>query len=332
MNQDIFVLIEHLQGKIADISYVMLAAAANLAHSTGGKVVAILPGHQARRLVEEPAPDSDRFPAADRVLYVDHPALAEFTADACQRVLAGLVKENAPRVLLLGDTSIGAEVAGWLSARLDLPLVSYCRRLEATNGRPGFVSQICGGKLLAQGDLPGPTALVTMIPGGFKPEEGQSDRPPEIIQVDPPPLEGLRVTLKQYIEPETGDVDISKAPVLIAVGRGLQNPDDLELVEELAGAMGGVVCASRPVVDQGWLPATRLVGKSGHQVKPRLYLALGISGAPEHAEAITGSELIVAVNTDPAAPIFDLAQYGAEIDMFDLLPALTEQVRQAKGG
>ena len=150
-----------------------------------------------------------------------------------------------------------------------------------------------------------------------------------MTSVEAPALDGLRVTLAQYVEPEAGDVDISKAPILISVGRGVQTEDNIELVEELAEALGGAVCSSRPVVDQGWLPTSRMVGKSGQTVKPKLYLAMGISGAPEHVEAITDSELIVAINTDPAAPIFDVAQYGAEVDMLDLLETLIEQIEEA---
>jgi electron transfer flavoprotein alpha subunit len=221
------------------------------------------------------------------------------------------------------------DVASGLSARLGLPLVSQCQSLSA-DGK--FLSQICGGKIMAEGDLPGPTALVTMAPGGYKPEEGQSVEPPEVVRTAAPTLEGLRVTLAQYVEPEAGDVDISKEPILISVGRGIQNEDNIELAEELAEALGGVVCSSRPVVDQGWLPTSRMVGKSGQVVKPKLYLAMGISGAPEHVEAITDSELIIAINTDPAAPIFDIAQYGAEVDMTDLMEVLTELVEEEKGG
>jgi electron transfer flavoprotein alpha subunit len=320
MNQDIYVVVEHLRGQVADISYVMLAAARVLAQGTGGDVVAVLLGHDAQGLAGDLA--------ADRVLYVDHPALTDFTSDAYQKVLAGLIDENKPRAVLFGHTSIGTDVASVLSARLGLPLVSQCRSFSA-DGK--YVSQICGGKIMAEGDLPDPTALVTMVPGGFKPEEGQSTEAPEVTEVAAPALEGLRVTLAQYVEPEAGDVDISQEPILISVGRGIQNQDNLELAEELAEALSGVVSSSRPIVDQGWLPTSRMVGKSGHKVKPKLYLAMGISGAPEHVEAITGSELIIAINTDPAAPIFGVAQYGAEVDMLDLIEVLTEQVRQAKG-
>jgi electron transfer flavoprotein alpha subunit len=126
-------------------------------------------------------------------------------------------------------------------------------------------------------------------------------------------------------------VDVSKVPLLIAVGRGIQNADNIPLAEELAETLGGAVCASRPVIDQGWLPLTRQVGKSGVTVKPKLYLALGISGAPEHVEGMKQSELIIAVNTDAKAPIFGLAHYGAVADAVEIIPLLTEQIRAASG-
>lgn len=323
MNNDIFVIIEHLRGQVSDMSYVMLAAARGLANTTGGKVVAVLLGHDAESLA--------RDLAADRVLYIEHAAFADFSSDAYQRTLENVIKEHAPRAVLFGDTTIGGDVAAWLSTHLALPLVSACRTLRADGGTLKFVSQICGGKMMAEGDLPGPTALVMMVPGGYKPEQGRAAQPPEIARADAPALADLRVTVKEYIEPAVGDVDVSKEPVLVAIGRGVQNQDNVELAEELAKALGGVVAGSRPVIDQGWLATTRLIGKSGKAVKPKLYLALGISGAPEHTEAIGDSEMIVAINTDPAAPIFDIAKFGAQIDMLDLMPVLTEKVQQAKG-
>ncbi len=140
------------------------------------------------------------------------------------------------------------------------------------------------------------------------------------------------MVFEEMILPDTTDVDITQQDVLVAVGRGIQQQENIELAEELAQALGGAVCASRPIVDQNWLPTTRQVGKSGMIVKPKVYFALGISGAPEHQEGMKGADLIIAVNTDPRAPIFDVAQYGAEIDVLDLLPALTEAVRAGKGG
>jgi electron transfer flavoprotein alpha subunit len=194
-----------------------------------------------------------------------------------------------------------------------------------------LISKICGGKILAESLLADESTLVTVIPGGYKPEEGQSQKPPEIKTITPPTLEDLPITLADYIEPEVGDVDISKESVLVAIGRGIQTEDNIEIAEEIAELLGGEICASRPVVDQGWLPISRMVGKSGKSVKPKLYLALGISGAPEHVEGMSDSETIIAINIDPTAPIFDIAQYGAEIDLFDLVDELIYQLEEARG-
>jgi len=319
MGNDVCVVIEHLRGQVSDISYVMLAAARGLAESSGGKVLAILLGHGAQDLAQDLL--------ADEVLYADHPELADFTPDAYEAALVQLLGEKQPRAILLGHTSIGTDVAGTLSVRLKLPLVSSCRQITP-DGK--YVSQICGGKIMAEGQLPVPAAVVTMTPGGYKPEQGRGSARPEVTAIQPPPLTPMRTKLAKYIEPAGGDVDISKESLLIAVGRGIQNQDNISLAEELAKTLGGVVTGSRPVIDQGWLPTSRLVGKSGKHVKPKVYLALGISGAPEHVEAITDSETIVAINTDPAAPIFDLAKYGVEIDMFDLLEVLTTKAKEAK--
>jgi electron transfer flavoprotein alpha subunit len=320
MSQDIYVVIEHLRGKVADISYTMLAGAGELSKAVGGDVVAVLLGHNAKELAGD-------F-AASKVLYLDHTALADFTSDAYQKVLSDLISKDQPRAVLFGNTSIGSDIASVLSVRLGLPLVNSCRNFTS-DGK--FVSQICGGKIMAEGDLPTLIALVTMVPGGYKPEGGRSGEVPPVTEAAVPALDALRVTLSQYIEPEAGDVDISNEQLLIAVGRGIQNQDNLELAENLAQALGGVVCGSRPVVDQGWLGTSRLVGKSGKYVKPKIYLAMGISGAPEHTEAITESDTIIAINTDPAAPIFNVAKYGVEGDIFELVEVLTEKVNAAKG-
>ena len=319
MSQTLFVVIEHLRGQVAEISYVMLAAARQLAQNGNGEVVAVLLGKNTQELAASLA--------ADRVLYMDDDSLAEFTSDAYQTALAALIKEQNPRAVLFGHTSLGMDVASGLSAKLGLPVVSSCRSFSA-GGQ--FICQICGGKIMAEGEIPAPTALITMVPGGYKSELGRSTQAPPVTPVAVPAMDGLRVSLKNYIEPEAGDVDIAKEAVLVSVGRGIQTKDNIDLANELAGALGAAISASRPVVDQGWLPASRLVGKSGKRVKPKIYLALGISGAPEHVEGMSDSQVIIAINTDPNAPIFNVAKFGSTIDMFDLVPALTEKVKQAK--
>jgi electron transfer flavoprotein alpha subunit len=320
MNNDIYVLIEHIRGEVTEISYMMLAAARQLAEVTAGEVIAVLLGSEVGNLANNLA--------ADKVLYLNQVQLTDFTSDSYQVSLARLIEENYPRVVIFGHTSIGMEVASLLSAKSNLPLVTSCLKFSGESGSIKFTSQLYGGKILVQGSVPDPVALLTMVPGGYKIEDGQSSSPPQVIAAEALQLGDLKISVKQYIEPEIGDVDITSEPLLIAVGRGIQREDNIEIAEELADAIGGVVCASRPVVDQGWLPISRLVGKSGHRVKPKVYLALGISGAPEHEEGMSGSETIIAINTDPAAPIFNIAKYGVVEDIFDLVPVLTEKLQE----
>ncbi len=321
MKQEIYVLVEHLRGQVTDISYTMLAAAHHIAEGSESSVVALLLSHNEQELANNLL--------ANRILYFDHPALVNFNPIAYQRVLGDLIFENKPRLVLCGDTTMGVDVAAPLSVRLNIPIVSSCRNIDAQDGKLTFTSQVCGGKIMAQGELPGPTAIVTMIPGAYKAELGHSAQPPVVVWATPSSsLDDLPIRFKSYIEPNVSDVDIAKEPILVSIGRGIQNQDNIPIAQELAEALGGVVCASRPVVDQGWLPTTRLVGKSGKRVKPKVYLALGISGATEHVEAIGDSEMIIAINTDPGAPIFNIARYGATVDLFDLIPVLTEQVKQ----
>ena len=317
MNQNIFVIIEHLQGQVTDISYIMLAAARDLTQGSNGDVVAVLLGHNAQYLASTLN--------ADRVLCGDDPALAEFTANAYMDALTDLIRNETPSAVIFGSTTIGTDVAGVLAARLGLPMVSSCIKISENKN---IVSQICGGKIMAETGLGETTTIITMIPGGYKPEQGQSEKPPDVTPISVSFGE-QNVILETYVEPEVTDVDITKEEVLISVGRGIQTEDNIELAEELAELLGGAVCASRPVVDQGWLPISRMVGKSGNHVKPKLYLALGISGAPEHIEGMADAETVISINIDPNAPIFDVAKYGAEIDLFDLIDFLIEAVEEA---
>jgi len=320
MSNDIYVVIEHIRGKVAEISYVMLAAGRQIADSTGGDLAAVLLASDGENLSQDLA--------ADKVIYFDDHSLADFTPGPYVQCLAGLLESVPPRVMLLGHTSIGMEVASLLSVKSSLPLITSCISFSGEGGTLAFTSQLFGGKIYAEGEIPAPTALLTLVPGGYKPEDGQAGSAPPVTQGNVPAIEDQRVKVTRYIEPEAGDVDVSTENLLVAVGRGVQLEDNIELAEELAEVLSGVVCASRPVVDQGWMPTTRLVGKSGFAVKPKVYIALGISGAPEHTEGITGSETIIAVNTDPAAPIFNIAKYGVVEDLFDLVPVLTEKLEE----
>lgn len=319
MNQDIYVIIEHLQGHVADISYIMLAAANDLAKKSQGHVIAIILGQNTTDLCND-------FNCYE-VFSIDHPRLAEFSPEAYIATIADVITDNNPKVVLFGHSSIGTDIAGRLSARLGIPLISSCNSFTPEGS---YICQICGGKILAEGLLPEKMTLLTIVPGVYNPEIGKQTGTPKITKLNSPSLDDLRVTLKSYIEPESADIDIAKESILISVGRGIQTQDNITLAEDLANAIGGVVSASRPVVDQGWLPISRLVGKSGKVVKPKVYLTIGISGAPEHIEAIMGSENIIAINTDANAPIFNIAKYGTTADLFDLVPVLTDKILEVK--
>jgi electron transfer flavoprotein alpha subunit len=324
MANEIMFIVEHLRGEISDISYVLAAAARSLADMTSAPVVAVLLSSG-----EEPFPVDFN---TDKLIHIKHPALGSFNLENYRQALLPIIQERSPAAVLLGDTSIGSGLAGELAWRAGLPLISSVHHIRSEAGAAHFVCKIYGGKILAEGAIPGSGAVLTMIPGGYSSDDGHTTKSVEVEDAAPPALEENRVSLLEYVEPEAGDVDISRESLLVAVGRGIQREDNLELAQELAQALGGTVCASRPVVDQGWLPTSRMVGKSGKHVKPKLYLAFGISGAPEHMEGASSSDLIIAVNTDPAAPIFEFASYGAEVDALDLMPILTEKIQAAKGG
>lgn len=320
MSNNVFVIAEHLKGQLTEPTFEALGAARQLADALGGEAVAVLLGHH-------PVGMAEQLSAAHRILVVDHPALADFTPEAHLAVLTPLLRQRQPRLTLLLNTSLGMDLAAALSARLNWPLVAYGNGLRLENGMVIVTSQVYGGKILAECALPASAGLATVLAGAFPSAAGRGNGAPVVEMLDSPiPLDNLRTRFQRLIEPPAGDVDITRAAVIVSVGRGIQSKENIALAEELAQALGGVVAASRPVTDAAWLPRTRQVGKSGMKVKPKLYLALGISGAPEHVEGMKDSELIIAVNTDRKAPIFDIAHYGVTADLFDVAEAMLENL------
>lgn len=318
MNQDVLVVAEHMRGRLWDVTFEMAGKGRETAGALGGRLVAVLLGDDVQAL-------AGSLGIADAVLCVEAPELAEFTPEAHVRALAGLIAQRQPRLVLVASTSMGMDLAAALSARLDLPLVSYCTQIAVEDGQVLATSQLYGGKMMAESALSGP-GIVAILPGIFPADAGKMDGNPAVERVTAAAPEAVRTRFLRLIEPEAADVDITRADILVCVGRGVQDRENIAMVEELAGALGGALCASRPIVDNGWLPKSRQVGKSGLTVKPKLYLAVGVSGAPEHLEGMRDSGLIVAVNSDRSAPIFDVADYGVVADLFEIVPALTEQV------
>jgi electron transfer flavoprotein alpha subunit len=317
MANDILVLADHLGGQLSDTTAELVGKAKELAGATGGSAVVALLG----------APGlAGSITGADTVLTVDHPALASYTPEAWEKALLAICTERQPRLVLIGNSTIGMDLGAALSAGWGAPLVAYTVGLEADGSDIVATAQVYGGKLMAEVALTGDTGVCTVVAGSF-PAAGAGTGSPAVEALAPPAgLDDLKTSFLTMIEPEGGDVDITVADILVSVGRGIGSQDNLELVQELADAIGAPLSASRPVTDSGWLPKTRQVGKSGLKVKPKVYLTFGISGAPEHLEGMRDAELIIACNTDGAAPIFDVAHYGTTLDLFDLVPAISDKL------
>lgn len=320
MSGNVMVLAEHTGKQISESTYELLGKARELAAALGGVAEVALLG---------PRDLAGQLGGADVVVCVDHPALAEYLPEAYEEALLAVTDARAPRLLLISNATAGLDLGAALSVRWQAPLAAYVTDLAVADGEVVATAQILGGKIFAEVALPGERGIVTVIGGAFPSAAGQADGRPEVVDIAPPAgLDSPRMTLQEVVEPQGGDVDITAADMLVSVGRGIESSDNVELVAELGEALGVPLAASRPVVDAGWLPKARQVGKSGLTVKPRAYLAFGISGAPEHLEGMRGAELIIACNTDPGAPIFDVAHYGTTVDLFDLVPALTEKLSQ----
>lgn len=323
MANGILILAEHLKGEVADITFEMLGAGRKLADELKAPLHVAVIGPGAGAVTAG-------LGLADAVFTVDTPGDEVPAASTVAAALQGLMAQKQDTLVMVGWTNLAMGVGSVLSARADLPFVNFARALAVAGGAVAVTSQLFGGKILSDVTLADAKGIVGVSSGAFPADAGRSDKAPTVGAVAVP-LEASPIRFVRFIEPEAGDVDITKQDVLVAVGRGIQTQDNISMAEELAEALGGAVCGSRPVVDQGWMAMSRQVGKSGMTVRPRLYLALGISGAPEHVEGMQNSQTIVAVNTDANAPIFDVARYGVCQDVLDLVPVLTEKIKARKG-
>jgi electron transfer flavoprotein alpha subunit len=324
MSGKIYVLAEHQKGKVSDITYEMLGLGREIADKMGATLTAVLLGHNSRPL-------ASTLGIANSVIYIDDPALVEMTPESYVQALVPLIKESNPDVFMVGCTNLSIGIGTLLSADLNLPFVNYCKKIQVEGQTVVASCILYGGKIEAEVTPSGGKAMYGISPGACSSEKGRSTATPQITDRTAA-IQPLKVVFRRFIEPQAADIDITKQDVLVAVGRGIQTKDNITLAEDLSKEMGGAVCASRPVIDQGWLPMTRQVGRSGMIVKPKLFIAAGISGAPEHVEGMKGSQLIISINTDPNAPIFDFSHYGIVGDVLEILPLLTDAIRTKKGG
>jgi electron transfer flavoprotein alpha subunit len=314
----VLVIAEARQGVLRDVSLELVAAALSVKADAGGRVAVAVVDQQPDRFADRLAVDG-----VDEVLLVPTPT-EHFEAHVAGRVLAELIAAESPSLVLLGFTIDSLGFGPAVAAKGGLGFASDVTGLR-WDGGPVAARGAYGDKLVSELEFPGKeTTLLLLRAGVFEPAQASGAAPAtRTVELA---LDGVAKTEHLgFEEAEAGDVDITKAQFLLSIGRGVEDQDDIPRFEQLADKLGATLSSSRPLVDAGWMPSARQVGQSGKTVKPRVYLALGISGAVQHLAGIRTAETIIAVNTDPEAPIFGVATYGAVIDLFELADELEQQ-------
>ena len=313
---DVLAVTEHRRGELRDVSGELLTAARELADDTGGDVhAAVISGD-----VDAYAEALDRE-GVDAVHTVDHGE--EFNHDVYTQAVEQLAAAVDATYVVAPNTVNGLDFAPAVAERLDAPLVTDAVAFETGDGL-SVIRELYSGKTEGTVAVDADSAVITVRPGEWPAAEGTGDAAVDAFDADIDE-DAVGSAVNGYEEVGAGDVDISEADVLVSVGRGIEEEENIEIIEELADALDATVSASRPIVDNGWLPQDRQVGQSGKKVTPDIYIAIGISGAVQHVAGMKGSDMIIAINNDPSAPIYDIADYGIVDDLFDVVPALTEE-------
>jgi electron transfer flavoprotein alpha subunit len=308
------------------MSWETLAAGQQLAAQLGKKAYAAVPGHNVASLAEELSHKN-----LDRIHAVDHPLLANYTADGFTAALEQLIQKHSPSIVLFPHTYQVRDFAPKLATRFNQVLISDSVGFRIESGAPIFVRQLFQGKLNADVKPGGAEPhFVSIQAGAFRADQMESGAAP--VETFTPELaaEMIRAKPLDPFRESARAVDLTSADIIVSVGRGIKEKDNIPIVEELAKALGGELAASRPICDSGWLPMERQVGSSGQTVSPKMYLAVGISGAIQHLVGMKGAKTIVAINKDANAPIFEVADYGIVGDLFEVVPALVEEIKKAK--
>jgi len=319
---NIFVVVEHRKGEVREITFEMLFKAKELCQAFSHSLTAIFMGGNDNGLV------ADLSKWADRVILFEDERLEPFNADLYKNILDRLIQEHHPFMTLIGHTSWGMDLAPALSVKTGLPLATDCVDIRAEKDRPTVIRQIYSGKLFSKISFKeSPGYLITVRPGAFLPPDDAEGSPGEVVKQElPTDLAEPRKTFVEFVDTGAGDIDITQAELLVSIGRGVGEEENIAAIKDLADRMGATLSCSRPVVDKNWLPKFHQVGTSGKSVKPKVYLALGISGAFQHVAGITGAGTVIAVNKDKKAPIFRVADYGVTDDLFMVADALKEKL------
>lgn len=328
--RNVWVFIEVVRGKIKGVSLELLGQGRKMADDLGEKLVAIIPGNE----IEDFAKMAIHY-GADEAIVVDQKELKDYSTDGYTKAMCTLIKKYNPAVLLIGATNNGRDLGPRVSSRMQTGLTADCTELGVDSEtrlvkwtRPAF-----GGNLMATILCPDHRPQIgTVRSGVFKKPEEDTGRKGEIIHetVEFGPDE-IRTRIVEVITEAGGaDVNLEEAEIIVSGGRGVGGPEGFEVLKELADEIGAQIGASRAAVDSGWISSLHQVGQTGKSVGPKIYIACGISGAIQHVAGMSSSDVIIAINKDPDAPIFNIADYGIVGDLFEIIPELTKRIRSSK--
>ncbi len=330
MSDTILVVVEQREGKLNRVSWETIAAGQSIAAATGWTLEAAVAGASASAIAAEVGAKK-----VGKVYAVESAKLDPYTPDAFSAALKQLLTAKSPKLVLMPHTYQVRDFVPKLATAMGRAVISDCIGFKYENGKLVFTRQMFQGKLAADVSFgsDGPW-FATFQNGAFRgdqAQDGASAAPVETVPVEI--ADGvIRNKPQETFKEAKQAVDLTQAQIIVAVGRGIKEQKNIEIAKQLADALGADLAASRPICDSGWLPMDRQIGSSGQTVAPKLYLALGISGAIQHIVGMKGSRTIIAVNKDSEAPIFEIADYAVVGNLFDIVPPLTEEVKKAKAG
>lgn len=326
MSNGILVFVEHRGGVFSKHSFEAIAAAQDLGGQLQQAVTAVVLGSDNVSLAKEVAAYD-----VEKVVYANNAKLADYTPDGYTDAMERVVRQLDPQLVVMPHTYLVRDYAPKLAARFEKSLISDCIRAKVADGAITFTRRIFLGKIDADVKSDGAAPVfATFQSGAYRADQAGkgSGATVETMEVE---VGEIRMTPEAPFQEVKQAVDLSKAEIIVAIGRGIKGKENIALAEKLAEVLGGDIAASRPICDAEWLPIDRQIGSSGQTVAPKLYVALGISGAIQHLVGMKNSGTIVAINKDPEAPIFDIADYGIVGDLFEAVPVLTEEIKKIKG-
>ena len=330
MSDTILVVVEQREGKLNRVSWETIAAGQAVAGATGWTVEAAVAGSGISSAANEIAAKK-----VARVYAIEAPRLEPYTPDAFASALKQFLTTKQPKLVLMPHTYQVRDFIPKLATAMGRAVISDCIGFKYESGKPHFTRQMFQGKLVADVSFSSdPPWFATFQNGAFRgdqAEAGTAAAPVETVRVEI--ADGVvRNKPKEVFKEVKQAVDLTQAEIIVSVGRGIKEQKNIEMAKQLADVLGGELAASRPICDSGWLPMDRQVGSSGQTVAPKLYFALGISGAIQHIVGMKGSRAIIAVNKDSEAPIFEIADYAVVGNLFDIVPPLSEEVKKTKAG